>query len=134
MQTGKEGLRTYGQASIGVPAVPETLDAKRRYPQAAHAQKPKEQPKQPDDEKITEQTPRLSAQQQNNLTVIENYSRHFGLEKEGLAFAHSQAGLPPPTEEQKRVAEQGLPVRPEQPDKKTLPFHNGGFYLGEKSQ
>jgi hypothetical protein len=112
MQTGKKSLRTYGQASRGIPSVQET----------------------PDDEKITEQSPDLSAEQQNNLTAIENYSRHFGLEKEGLAFAHAQAGLPPPTEEQKKVAEQGLPVRPEQPDKKTFSLHNGGFYLGEKSQ
>lgn len=130
MQTGKESLRTYGRASIGVPSVAETPDAKRRDPQAAHAQKPKEQP---DDEKGTEQPPFLSAQQQSDLSAIENYARHFGLEKEGLAFAHAQAGLPPPTEEQKNVAERGLPVRPKQPEEKTHTLQNGGFYLGEKS-
>ncbi|HET8841037.1 MAG TPA: hypothetical protein VFN35_06185 [Ktedonobacteraceae bacterium] len=133
MQKRKEGLRTYGQASRGVPSAGETPDGKRRYLQVAHAQKPKGQPKQADDEKRTEQTPSLSTQQQNHLAAIENYARHFGLEKEGLAFAHAQAGLPPPTEEQKMVAEQGLPVRPKQTEEKTSSHHHGGFYLGEKS-
>lgn len=132
-QTGKEGVRTYGQASLGIFSVPETPDVKRKYPQAAYAQKPEEQPQKPGDEKLTEQTPPLSAQQQEALTAIENFSRHFGLEKEGLAFAHAQAGLPPPTEEQEKAAAQGLPARPEPPEEKLFPFNNGGFYLGEKA-
>ena len=132
-QTGKEGVRTYGQASLGIFSVPETPDVKRRYPQAAYAQKPEEQPQKPDDENLIEQTPHLSAQQQEALTAIENFSRHFGLEKEGLAFAHAQAGLPPPTEEQEKAAEQGLSVRPERAGEKPFPFNNGGFYLGEKA-
>jgi hypothetical protein len=132
-QTEQEGVRTYGQASLGIFSVPEMPDAKRSSPQAAYVQKPEEQPQKPDDEKSTEQTPPLSSQQQDALTAIENFSRHFGLEKEGLAFAHAQAGLPPPTEEQEKAAKQGLPARPEPAAEKTFPFNNGGFYLGEKA-
>src|SRR5690348_9839137 len=44
MQTGKHGVRTYGQASIGIPPVPETPETKRRPLQAAYAQRPKESP------------------------------------------------------------------------------------------
>ncbi len=96
------------------------------------SQKPKE-PSEPSDDRgeTAVQIPQLSAQQQSDLAAIENYARHFGLEQEGLAFAHQQAGLPSPTEEQKQVAEKGLPVRPEQPAKKTPPSNHGGFYLGE---
>ncbi len=93
----------------------------------------KEQPQPLGDEETTVQTPQLSPQQQSDLAAIENYARHFGLEKEGLAFAHAQAGLPPPTEEQNQVAEQGLPLRPEPPSKRPSPLHNGGFYLEERS-
>src|SRR5690348_6106257 len=134
MQTGKQGVRTHGQASIGIPSVPETPDMKRRYLQAAYAQKPKEPPGPSDDRETAGQPPQLSAQQQSDLAAIENYARHFGLEQEGLVFAYKQAGLPPPTEEQKQAAEKGLPVRPEQPAKKLPPSNHGGFYLGETSQ
>jgi hypothetical protein len=75
-----------------------------------------------------------TVRRQSDLAAIENYARHFGLEQEGLVFAYKQAGLPPPTEEQKQVAERGLPLRPEQPAKKPPPSNQGGFYLGETSQ
>jgi hypothetical protein len=134
MQTGKQGVRTYGQDSIGIPSVIETPDTKWRPLQAAYVQKPKEPSGPSDDPEAAVQPPQLSAQQQSDLAAIENYARHFGLEKEGLAFAYEQAGLPPPTEEQKQAAERGLPVRPEQPAKNPPPSNHGGFYLGETSQ
>ena len=134
MQTGKHGVRTYGQASIGIPPVPETPETKRRPLQAAYAQRPKESPGPLDDRESEGQPPQLSAQQQSDLAAIENYARHFGLEQEGLIFAYEQAGLPPPTEEQKQAAERGLPVRPEHQPKKLPPSNHGGFYLGETSQ
>jgi hypothetical protein len=134
MQTGKHGVRTYGQASIGIPSVPESPETKRRPLQAAYAQRPKEPPGPSDDPEPAGQPPQLSAQQQSDLAAIENYARHFGLEQEGLIFAYEQAGLPPPTEEQKQAAERGLPLRPEQSAKTSSPSNHGGFYLGETSQ